>query len=143
MRKYRFRTNVKSLAFCISLLSLVPYCLFKSISAMSSVFPFNIIRVTQEFETPRYLAVKGDVKGDVRSLKGDVRSQSTVAMTAMAGGLRSVHSQHNVPHHEIGDMIPRDAHGEIIPLSRDLGSRFLYARYNAEKVLILITSKKS
>jgi hypothetical protein len=33
---------------------------------------------------------------------------------------------------EIGDMVPRDDGGNIIPLSRDLGRRFLYARYNAD-----------
>ena len=33
---------------------------------------------------------------------------------------------------EIGDMIPRDAEGKAIPLDRDLGRRFLYARYNAD-----------
>jgi predicted acylesterase/phospholipase RssA len=33
---------------------------------------------------------------------------------------------------EIGDMIPRDEHGEKIPLGQDLGRRFLYARYNAD-----------
>jgi uncharacterized protein len=33
---------------------------------------------------------------------------------------------------EIGDMIPRDADGKMIPLSRDLGRRFLYARYSAD-----------
>jgi hypothetical protein len=33
---------------------------------------------------------------------------------------------------EIGDMIPRDADGKVIPLSQDLGRRFLYARYNAD-----------
>ena len=33
---------------------------------------------------------------------------------------------------EIGDMIPRDEDGTIIPLSRDLERRFLYARYNAD-----------
>jgi len=33
---------------------------------------------------------------------------------------------------EIGDMIPHDDGGNIIPLSRDLGRRFLYARYNAD-----------
>jgi predicted acylesterase/phospholipase RssA len=33
---------------------------------------------------------------------------------------------------EIGDMIPREDNGEVIPLSRDLGRRFLYARYNAD-----------
>ena len=32
---------------------------------------------------------------------------------------------------EIGDMIPRDSDGEKIPLSQDLGRKFLYARYNA------------
>ena len=33
---------------------------------------------------------------------------------------------------EVGDMIPRDAGGKEIPLTRDLGRRFLYARYNAD-----------
>jgi predicted acylesterase/phospholipase RssA len=33
---------------------------------------------------------------------------------------------------EIGDMIPRDANQKVIPLSRDLGRRFLYSRYNAD-----------
>ena len=33
---------------------------------------------------------------------------------------------------EIGDMIARDEHGEMIPLDQDLGRRFLYARYNAD-----------
>lgn len=32
---------------------------------------------------------------------------------------------------EIGDMIPRDPDGDDIPLSTDLGRKFLYARYNA------------
>jgi hypothetical protein len=33
---------------------------------------------------------------------------------------------------EIGDMIPKDDDGKMIPLSQDLGRRFLYARYNAD-----------
>ncbi len=33
---------------------------------------------------------------------------------------------------EIGDMIPRNETGEKIPLSQDLGRKFLYARYNAD-----------
>lgn len=33
---------------------------------------------------------------------------------------------------EIGDLIPRDAGGNTVPLSEDLGRSFLYARYNAE-----------
>lgn len=33
---------------------------------------------------------------------------------------------------EIGDMIPRNARGDLVPLSQDLGRRFLYARYNAD-----------
>ena len=33
---------------------------------------------------------------------------------------------------ESGDMIPRDDDGKTIPLSQDLGRRFLYARYNAD-----------
>jgi hypothetical protein len=33
---------------------------------------------------------------------------------------------------EVGDLIPRDDAGNLIPLDQDLGRRFLYARYNAE-----------
>jgi hypothetical protein len=33
---------------------------------------------------------------------------------------------------ELGDLVPRDAEGRPVPLSEDLGRRFLYARYNAE-----------
>jgi hypothetical protein len=33
---------------------------------------------------------------------------------------------------EIGDMVPKDDDGKMIPLSQDLGRRFLYARYNAD-----------
>ena len=33
---------------------------------------------------------------------------------------------------ELGDLVPRDEAGNAIPLSQDLGRRFLYARYNAE-----------
>jgi uncharacterized protein len=33
---------------------------------------------------------------------------------------------------EIGDLIPRDDQGGIIPLEQDLGRAFLYARYNAD-----------
>ena len=33
---------------------------------------------------------------------------------------------------ELGDLIPRDAGGNAISLSQDLGRSFLYARYNAE-----------
>jgi len=33
---------------------------------------------------------------------------------------------------EIGDMIPRDTAGQLIPLSQNLRRRFLYARYNAD-----------
>ncbi|MEJ2153753.1 MAG: patatin-like phospholipase family protein [Desulfobacteraceae bacterium] len=33
---------------------------------------------------------------------------------------------------EIGDMIPRNANGDVVPLSQDLGRGFLYARYNAD-----------
>ena len=33
---------------------------------------------------------------------------------------------------EIGDLIPRDDAGNMVPLEQDLGRRFLYARYNAE-----------
>jgi len=33
---------------------------------------------------------------------------------------------------ELGDMIPRDATGTVIPLTRDCGRSFLYARYNID-----------
>ena len=33
---------------------------------------------------------------------------------------------------EVGDLVPRDDAGNMIPLSQNLGRRFLYARYNAE-----------
>lgn len=33
---------------------------------------------------------------------------------------------------EIGDLIPRDERGEKIPVGKDLGRGFLYARYNAD-----------
>jgi predicted acylesterase/phospholipase RssA len=33
---------------------------------------------------------------------------------------------------EIGDLIPRDPTGEVIPLDHDLGRSFLYARYDAD-----------
>jgi hypothetical protein len=33
---------------------------------------------------------------------------------------------------ELGDLIPRDAAGQPVPLSHDLGRAFLYARYNAD-----------
>jgi len=33
---------------------------------------------------------------------------------------------------EVGDMVPRDASGDPIPLDRDLGRAFLYARYQPE-----------
>jgi hypothetical protein len=33
---------------------------------------------------------------------------------------------------ELGDLIPRDENGTPIPLSKDLGKAFRYARYNAD-----------
>ncbi|HEX8284468.1 MAG TPA: patatin-like phospholipase family protein [Pyrinomonadaceae bacterium] len=33
---------------------------------------------------------------------------------------------------ELGDLVPRDAAGDPVPVSEDLGRRFVYARYNAE-----------
>ena len=33
---------------------------------------------------------------------------------------------------ELGDMVPRDDAGNVIPLSQNLGRSFLYARYNAD-----------
>jgi hypothetical protein len=43
---------------------------------------------------------------------------------------RCVHG--SVLDREIADMIPRDDGGNAIPLSQNLGRRFLYARYNAD-----------
>jgi hypothetical protein len=33
---------------------------------------------------------------------------------------------------EIGDLIPRDGRGDLIPVATDLGRAFLYTRYNAD-----------
>jgi uncharacterized protein len=33
---------------------------------------------------------------------------------------------------EVGDLVPRDDAGKVLPLEQDLGRRFLYTRYNAE-----------
>jgi hypothetical protein len=33
---------------------------------------------------------------------------------------------------ELGDLVPREADGEPIPLARDLGRAFLYARYQPD-----------
>ena len=33
---------------------------------------------------------------------------------------------------ELGDMIPRDGEGQLVPLTQDLGKKFLYARYNID-----------
>ncbi len=33
---------------------------------------------------------------------------------------------------EVGDLVPRDDAGNVLPVEQDLGRRFLYARYNAE-----------
>jgi uncharacterized protein len=33
---------------------------------------------------------------------------------------------------EIGDLIPKDTKGNLVPLSQNLGKQFLYARYNAD-----------
>jgi hypothetical protein len=42
---------------------------------------------------------------------------------------------------EMGDLIPRDAEGAPIPLSKDLGRAFLYVRYNAELTSPWLNSK--
>jgi uncharacterized protein len=33
---------------------------------------------------------------------------------------------------ELGDLIPQDENGNVVPLSQDMGRAFLYARYNAD-----------
>jgi len=42
---------------------------------------------------------------------------------------------------EVGDLIPRDDAGNVIPLSENLGRRFLYARYNAELTAKWLSSR--
>lgn len=42
---------------------------------------------------------------------------------------------------EMGDLIPRDGTGTLIPLSKDLGRAFLYVRYNAELTSPWLNSK--
>lgn len=40
---------------------------------------------------------------------------------------------------EVGDLIPRDATGKLLPLSEDLDRSFLYARYDAELTTVGLT----
>ena len=73
-----------------------------------------------------------------RGLIGNVASLPTAlmyaAMVDQDTNCRSIgRCVHGAPlDREIGDMTPRDGDGKIIPLSRDLGRKFLYARYNAD-----------
>jgi predicted acylesterase/phospholipase RssA len=83
-------------------------------------------------------AVEGDVDDPNRGLLENVAAlPSNLMYAAMIDQDtscrfigRCVHGA--VLDREIGDMIPRDAGGKAVPLSRDLGRRFLYARYNAD-----------
>jgi predicted acylesterase/phospholipase RssA len=83
-------------------------------------------------------AVDEDVEDPNRGLLGNVAALPTAlmyaAMVDQDTNCRLVgRCVHGTPlDREIGDMIPREADGKMIPLSQDLGRRFLYARYNAD-----------
>jgi len=79
-----------------------------------------------------------DVEDPNRGLIGNVAALPSAlmyaAMVDQDTNCRSIgRCVHGAPiDREIGDMIPRDDSGKMIPLSQDLGRRFLYARYNAD-----------
>ena len=83
-------------------------------------------------------AVDEDVEDPNRGLLGNVAALPNAlmyaAMVDQDTNCRLVgRCVHGAPlDREIGDMIPREADGKMIPLSQDLGRRFLYARYNAD-----------
>jgi hypothetical protein len=83
-------------------------------------------------------AVDEDVQDPNRGLLGNVAALPSAlmyaAMVDQDTNCRSIgRCVHGAPiDREIGDMIPRDDDGNMIPLSQDLGRRFLYARYNAD-----------
>jgi predicted acylesterase/phospholipase RssA len=79
-----------------------------------------------------------DVEDPNRGLIGNVAALPSAlmyaAMVDQDTNCRSIgRCVHGAPiDREIGDMIPREADGNMIPLSQDLGRRFLYVRYNAD-----------
>jgi hypothetical protein len=83
-------------------------------------------------------AVDDEVEDPSRGLLGNVTALPSAlmyaAMVDQDTNCRSIgRCVHGAPiDREIGDMIPRDDSGKMIPLSQDLGRRFLYARYNAD-----------
>ena len=83
-------------------------------------------------------AVDDEVEDPNRGLLGNVAALPSAlmyaAMVDQDTNCRSIgRCVHGAPiDREIGDMIPREADGNMIPLSQDLGRRFLYARYNAD-----------
>jgi predicted acylesterase/phospholipase RssA len=83
-------------------------------------------------------AVDEDVEDPNRGLLGNVAALPNAlmyaAMVDQDTNCRLVgRCVHGAPlDREIGDMIPRETDGKMIPFSQDLGRRFLYARYNAD-----------
>ena len=83
-------------------------------------------------------AIDEDVEDPNRGLIGNVAALPNAlmyaAMVDQDTNCRLVgRCVHGAPlDREIGDMIPREADGKMIPFSQDLGRRFLYARYNAD-----------
>jgi len=83
-------------------------------------------------------AVDDEVENPNRGLLGNVAAlPSTLMYAAMVDQDTNCRSIGRCGHggildREIGDLIPRDAGGKMIPLSQDLGRRFLYVRYNAD-----------
>ena len=71
---------------------------------------------------------------DAKGLAAFIDGMMFSALVAQDTNCRSVgRCVHGAPlDTEVGDMIPRDDHGEPIPLSQDCDRRFLYVRYNAD-----------
>ena len=112
---------------------------------MATLAPYNLGWKTGETD----LLLMSVGTGAAPTLDGDVLSPGKNAVSNLAGlpgalmygtlvdqdiNCRTVgRAVYGAPiDREIGDLIPRDAQGETIPLSTDLGRSFLYARYNAE-----------
>jgi hypothetical protein len=87
--------------------------------------------------------------GAAPTIDGDILSPDKNAVSNLAGlpgalmygamvdqdiNCRSVgHCVHGAPiDREIGDLMPRGEQGTVIPVTKDIGRAFLYARYNAE-----------
>jgi hypothetical protein len=71
------------------------------------------------------------IAGNVGGLLGALMSGASIDQDTSCRHVgRCVHA--DPLDRELGDMVPRDNDGNKIPLSQDLGRRFLYSRYNAE-----------